>query len=96
MAIDNGPCRVCRTIGAIGTDRHHPHLGQAGNLQSGGGGEFLRPPACALSSDSHGGFPTGHHTARSLSLIAHPHNILGQDTEPVSYTHLTLPTSDLV
>ncbi len=36
IAIDHGSSRISRTVGAIGTDRHHPHLVQTGNFQSGG------------------------------------------------------------
>ena len=75
ITIDNSASRVSRTVSAIGADRHYPHLGQTGDFQSSGCGEFLRPPACSISGDGHGGFPTSHHTTGPLQRLAFAHNI---------------------
>src|SRR5262245_42560602 len=90
MTIDNGSGCVSRTVGAIGTDRHHPHVGQPGDFQSAGGGKFLRPPARSLSCNGYGGFSTGNHTTGSLQRLAREHDILCQQAKSLPlFTGLT-------
>ncbi len=83
VTVNSCASRVGRTVGAISADRHHPHLGQTGDFESGSGSEFLGSPTFSASRNGHSGFSTSHYATGPLQWVALAHNTPRHGTKPL-------------